>query len=586
MLFSYCQTKRKEREYHTMFHKKKLRQYLLTVFTIIILLTSIITIVNISGLYTTHRSTQDLMNTTVAAEIAVKNCRLEANIAARNLREMVITKDAQKLQTLKEDVHSSVATIEQQIEIFKSTHGTEDGLAQKYEDAFRSWFGIAEKVIAAVDANQMDKASSIITKECSPALANLASIVKDIDRAMLQEREDKNNSANTLFFSLLTISIVSFIAAVAASIIFALKTTKNIVDGTQRIMGSVEALARGDLDTHIDYQAKNEFGELAEHMNFSMQEMSKYIHEIDAVMTSFAEGDFSTKSDMEFLGDFAHIQQSIQHFQANMNRTLLDLQTNADQVNIGSSQVAMGAQTLAQGATEQAQSLQDLSTSIADITEQITVTAEYSQDANRLGGQASEVINQSKTEMQQMGEAIQNISKSSESIQKIIKVIDDIAFQTNVLALNAAVEAARAGSAGKGFAVVADEVRNLAQKSATAAKETTELIENSLQQITYGEELVGRTETAFADVTKYAEEIIAKASSIAEASAVQSSSIQQISSNVNQISSVVQTTSATAEQSAAASEELNGQAEMMKVALKQFKFLQDYTTFENPTDIM
>lgn len=569
-----------------MFHKKKLKQYLLTVFTVIILLTSIITIVNISGLYTTHRNTADLMTTTVAAEIAVKNCRVEANIAARDLREMVLTKDAQRRQTLKESVNKSVETIEQQIEIFKNTHGTEDGLAQKYEDAFRSWFGIAEKVLTAVDANQMDKASTIIAKECSPALANLASIVKEIDSVMLQEREDKSDSANTLFFSLLTISIVSFIIVVAISIIFALKTTKNIVDGTQHIMDSVEALARGDLDAHIDYEAKNEFGELAEHMNFSMHEMSKYIHEIDDVMTSFAEGDFSTKSDMEFLGDFAHIKQSIQHFQSNMNRTLLDLQTNADQVNIGSSQVAMGAQTLAQGATEQAQSLQDLSTSIADITEQITVTAEYSQDANRLGAKASEVINQSKTEMQQMGEAIQNISKSSESIQKIIKVIDDIAFQTNVLALNAAVEAARAGSAGKGFAVVADEVRNLAQKSATAAKETTELIENSLQHITHGEELVGRTEKAFADATKYAEEIIAKASSIAEASTVQSTSIQQISTNVNQISSVVQTTSATAEQSAAASEELNGQAEMMKAALKQFQFLQEYTTFENPTDMM
>ncbi len=569
-----------------MFHKKKLKQYLLTVFATIILLTTMITAVNISGLLTTHHITEDIMDSTVAAEIAVKNCRLQANIAARNLREMIITTDPQKRKALEEGVQNSTAIIEQQIEIFKNTHGTEDGLAQKYEEAFRSWFLIAEKVISAMDANDINRAAEIISKECSPALVNMVSIVKDIDNAVMQEREKKNTNGNTLFFALLALSIISFIIVVVVSIVFALKTTKNIIEGTNHIMNSVQALSRGDLDTYVQYDAQNEFGELAKNMNFSMQELSKYIREIDAVMTNFAEGNFSTKSDMQFLGDFAHIQQSIQYFQANMNRTLMELQTNAEQVNVGSSQVASGSQTLAQGATEQAQSLQDLSASIADITEQITATTAYSQDANRLGAQASEVINQSKEEMQQMGEAIQNISKSSESIQKIIKVIDDIAFQTNVLALNAAVEAARAGSAGKGFAVVADEVRNLAQKSATAAKETTELIENSLQQIKYGEELVGRTEKAFADVTTYAEEIIAKASSIADASTIQSESIQQISSNVTQISCVVQTTSATAEESAAASEELNGQAEMMKSALQQFKFLKDYSAFEDYTDNM
>ena len=208
-------------------------------------------------------------------------------------------------------------------------------------------------------------------------------------------------------------------------------------------------------------------------------------------------------------GDFAHIQQSIEHFQEKIRNVLEELELSSSQVSAGADQVADGAQALAQGATEQASSVEQLSAAITDVSNRITDTADFSQKANKLGKEAGRNCGRGKEEMSQLLASIQDIAEASNNIQSIIKVIDDIAFQTNILALNAAVEAARAGNAGKGFAVVADEVRSLAQKSAGAAQETTQLIKNSLEHVSRGEEIAHRTDAAFNDVATAAQDILA-----------------------------------------------------------------------------
>lgn len=175
------------------------------------------------------------------------------------------------------------------------------------------------------------------------------------------------------------------------------------------------------------------------------------------------------------------------------------------------------------------------------------------------------------SQMKRMLDSMQAINDGSANISKIIKVIDEIAFQTNILSLNAAVEAARAGQAGKGFAVVADEVRNLAAKSANAAKETTALIEGNIGKVETGTKIANDTASVLEKIVGGVEKSASFINEIADASNQQATAISQIDTGIEQVSTVVQNNSATAEESAASSEELSGQAESLKQLASRFK---------------
>ena len=241
-----------------------------------------------------------------------------------------------------------------------------------------------------------------------------------------------------------------------------------------------------------------------------------------------------------------------------------ELDGASEQVAAASSQVASASQSLAEGASEQAAALEETSSSLEEMASMTRQNADNAAQAKVLTGEARQTVNRVEDQMRRMVTAIQEVTKSSEETGKIIKTIDEIAFQTNLLALNAAVEAARAGEAGAGFAVVADEVRNLAMRAADAAKNTSNLIENTIVTVKNSRDLTQQTQDAFNENVAISGKIGQLIDEIAAASAEQAQGIGQVGKAVAEMDKVVQSTAANAEESASASEEMNAQAQQMK----------------------
>ena len=247
-----------------------------------------------------------------------------------------------------------------------------------------------------------------------------------------------------------------------------------------------------------------------------------------------------------------------------ISRIVAGLTEGAEQVNDAASQVATSSQHLAEGASEQASSLEETSSALEEMAAMTRTNAANAAEADTLASKAQDAAHGGDQSMARLNEAMSGINESSEKIRKIIKVIEEISFQTNLLALNAAVEAARAGEHGKGFAVVADEVRNLAQRAAQAAKETTTLIEDAVGRSQQGTQVAGELGKALGTIVADVSKVSGLIDGIAKASAEQAAGVDQVNTAVSQMDKVTQSNASGAEESAAAAEELSAQAQAVR----------------------
>jgi methyl-accepting chemotaxis protein len=395
--------------------------------------------------------------------------------------------------------------------------------------------------------------------------------IKDTDGWSIGVTAKVSEMMSGFYFSIY-IMIALMVLFIVVSIIIAFRIANPIAKPVIRLVDRIEKLAEGDLHSEVPvFKSKDEIGNLSRSFSETVRALSAYVDEISTVLGSLAAGDFTAEARQNYKGDFTEIKTSLEIISSNLNKMLLGFSRSAEEVAAGAQQVSNASQALSQGATEQASSIEELSASIAEIAVIVNQNATNSETANRISEEAAEKIERGNEQMSQMVAAMKDINDCSAQIGKIIKTIEDIAFQTNILALNAAVEAARAGSAGKGFAVVADEVRNLAGKSAEAAKNTTKLIQSSIEAVENGARIADETAKFLSetnDTVKKTADLVGK---ISLASKEQALSINQVTLGVDQISAVVQTNSATSEESAAASEEMSTQAEFLKESLSKLK---------------
>jgi methyl-accepting chemotaxis protein len=351
---------------------------------------------------------------------------------------------------------------------------------------------------------------------------------------------------------------------------------KRMVQTLGRLIMEINTLTNSAMEGKLDIRGKEQefkgaYQDIVLAVNKTLDAMMGPINETSHTLVQIANKDMTVRVHGNYKGDHVRIKDALNRAVENLDKALQQVAIGADQVASASTQVSRGGQALSQGASEQASSLEEISSSLQEMSSMTKQNTLSAREAKGVAEEARDSADKGVESMNRMSSAINRIKTSSDATAKIVKTIDEIAFQTNLLALNAAVEAARAGDAGKGFAVVAEEVRNLAMRSAEAAKNTANLIEEAVRNSENGVAINAEVLKNFQEITNKANKVSQVVAEIAAASDQQDQGINQLNRAVEQLNHLTQQNAANAEESASAAEEMSSQSEEMRSMVAGFK---------------
>ena len=488
------------------------------------------------------------------------------------LRDLVIQLDDESLnktiETISDNYEIIIDNLEEFAKLIKDprVQKEHENLTDLMTNKFPAY---KDKVIQLATANQNDQAYNLvftegveINNEISKSIAALVSL-----KTELAGEASNTNKATAKTATI--IMVIMVIAGVIISVVLGIFISSIISKPVKKLAEAADKLALGDVNVNVEATTRDEIGSLMKSFSHMIENIRGQAITAEKIAAGDLTVDVTIRSENDLLGKklFELVEKN--------NEVLTNITAASGQVASGAKQISDSSISLSQGATEQASSIEQLTASIEEISAQTKQNAKDANEANGLADTAKINAERGNEQMKEMLKAMQDINDSSSNISKIIKVIDEISFQTNMLALNAAVEAARAGQHGKGFAVVAEEVRNLAARSANAAKETTDMIESSIKKVEDGTKIANETASALSRIVEGVEKVASLVSDIAVSSNEQATGISQINQGVMQISQVVQTNSANSEEGAAASEELASQAELLKEQVGRFKLKKE-----------
>lgn len=555
----------------------KIKKRLISGFLFVIVISVAIIIAALVQMNAQRANYNDILKYQVGANDLISEIRLDAAIAARNVRDMALKPGDSSNSELEASVNEGLSDMDAKVKELEEIYPLDKAQLQDYIDSINKWGDELPNILTAINRGDGEAATNLIKNSCTPQLNDMATKAKAIDDLLTQAQNDAADAQERN--SLISICVILAVMVVATVLVLgtALKLVKGIMEPTEEVRKALMGFSEGKLDIPVNYESKNELGDMCNALRSSQDTLSTVIEDICYVLGEMANGNFDVRSRAtdKYVGALSAVLESMRKINHNLSDTLAQIDLSAEQVSSGSEQVSTGAQSLAQGATEQASAVEELSATISEIANGAKKNAENGETAMRQSQESGNLVLESAKYMEEMVEAMGSISQSSQEIGRIISTIENIAFQTNILALNAAVEAARAGSAGKGFAVVADEVRNLATKSDQAAKATKELIDHSIESVQGGNEIVKKVSDALSKTVEASNLAMGSLKEITKAVEAEAESISQVTEGIDQISSVVQTNSATSEESAAASEELSSQASLMKELMAKFKLRVD-----------
>lgn len=436
-----------------------------------------------------------------------------------------------------------------------------DGLVPLEENAMEAVAaGNQETAISYVFGEQYERDIEVINSQTDAAINKI------------QERLDGKRDVLVIVQIMVEIFFLISFAYVSRQIMVSIKFSREeLLAPITKVSEQMVAMSEGNL--HKSFEMKeddSEVGRMVGAIRFMKENLVKIIGEITTVLAQMGNGNYDIALSQNYVGEFSAIKESFYKISQEIRHTLRTLREMSDQIKGGSQQLADAATNLAESSTLQATTVSDLTTLTENLYSDMDKNSKDARECVSIAAQAGETLTVGNEKMHELKDAIGEIRKCSEQINAIIGAIEDIATQTNLLSLNAAIEAARAGEAGRGFAVVSEQVKKLAEESAKSAKETTRLIETTVEAVEKGNTIADETVRNMEEVMAGAQMATEKMSQISNLLDQNVQYMQKIDANLGNISGAVDDNAATSEETAAISEQQSSQVEMMADLMDKF----------------
>lgn len=493
------------------------------------------------------------------------------------VKEIIVvgnTSDVDRIKTIKEDIekcNEDINLLLQNIDKENVQNDKEQELINNIKSDIESYEQVKDRIIELGMNNKTAQESQLLRGQGNPAMDLLTVDISELLSIKIEQCNLLINKLNRLRI----IFVMIILATIALSVIFAMKSSKYLSDVIGNPIIKMSKIAKricdGHLDVEIQCESNDEIGELAQSFSKMVIAIKSYISEISSILGDISNGNLNCSIEEEYKGNFIEIRKSLE----NIIRSLNDIFENIGQATIdvkaNSEKAAEMAELLSDGSKNEKDAVRELCVSIDQINKQVNKNADNAIDTSTITNALAENIDNSNIMMDKVIKAMEDIEDCSNSITSIMNTINDIAERTNLLALNAAIEAARAGDLGSGFAVVADEVKSLASQSADAARETNNIVNESIKAVNNGKLLVYNTANTLNESLKNIKKTRELSEYITDSSKEQYESIAIVNERIKKITETINRTVEVAENSAISSEELKSQSSKLEMMINKFK---------------